>query len=145
MNNLNKNNFFLLFTIAVLPLFVFFITLLKEKENNKISSLQAQIVKKNEQALIANEEKQIIKTQLFTQPAEVEKKLTTIKTYLPENATVTINGKKTYSLGQYRIYESELPVGKSYKFVIGVSYASGYTEIKEVSLSAGQSIELNFN
>lgn len=135
--------------IAAFVLMGIFFT--KEGNKAKTSSMQALTSNNIEKNNIIQEEKKILEEQmpqlipLNTTPLYEEKKLGLIKVHLPQDASVIVNGKPTYSTGPYRIYDSELSVGKNYNFKIVVSYMSGKSEYREIKLTGGQEVVLNFS
>jgi len=82
--------------------------------------------------------------QNFTQPASTPQQSVVPHQSVVPNASVFINNKATYSSGPYRIYDVELAVGKPYKFKVVVSYASGISVAKDIVLSGGEEVVLNF-
>lgn len=121
----------------------------KSAEKTKISSMQATMATVQADKFNALQEDRTIlavqsKQQQFQQQPE-EKKLGIIKLYLPKDASVFINNKATYSTGPYRIFDSELVVGKTYKFKVVVSYASGTSEARDITLTGGEEVVLNFS
>ena len=136
-------------SLAIIALISAFFTVgiffVKEGDKTKISSMQAMVTNQTEKAHIVQEEKKILETQMFVAPPEESKQLGTIKIHLPETANVFVNGKATYSKGNFRVFESELVVGKNYDFKVVVSYESGVSEARNVVLTGGQVVTLNFS
>ena len=120
----------------------------KSAEDTKISSMQATMATVQADKFNALQEDRTILAVQSQQPQQQqpeEKKLGIIKLYLPKDASVFINNKATYSTGPYRIFDSELVVGKNYKFKVVVSYASGISEARDITLTGGEEVVLNFS
>jgi len=154
-----KTNNFLLIVILLGGFGLFFGSLAKYEQKNKIKISSMEDTKAIAKFNDIQKNKNI--DQNFTQPASTpqqsvvphqsvvpnqpeEKKISLIKVHLPTNASVFINNKATYSSGPYRIYDVELAVGKPYKFKVVVSYASGISVAKDIVLSGGEEVVLNF-